>query len=190
MGYRATGCGKVKIKADLTDKELAKIYPAGEEPGTLMIGGVDVQISCVEDLINAIADADEAFEAISFEASESTEKVHTLSFEHQDKYSSTLVKDTLSMFAPITLEGRIDFIGEDNDMWCFHFEKGEFVAYSGCVAFECENPECSNSCCAYCGNGRCHAAAVRSEYRSMIKVDPLTNVVIDSDCPCFVRDNT
>ena len=81
-------------------------------------------------------------------------------------------------------------IGEGNDKWCFHFEKGEFVTYSGCVVFECENPECSNSCCVYCGNGRCHAAAVRSEYRGMIKVDPLTNVVMDTDCPCFVKDNT
>ena len=89
-----------------------------------------------------------------------------LTFCASENYHGKLVEETLAFFAPVTVEGDIEFVGEDDCRWCFHYEDGKFVVYDGRTIYDCDHPRCPRSDCVFSDGERCRSTLVKSRYAS------------------------
>ena len=75
-------------------------------------------------------------------------------------------EETLAFLAPVTVKGDIEFVGEDDCRWCFHYEDGKFVVYDGRTIYDCDHPRCPRSDCVFSDGERCRSTLVKSRYAS------------------------
>ena len=120
MGYYASGYGTITIRTDYDTPTLQKLY--NSKTLDFRDGSKELQ---AETFLDLILDHDEAFEAVSY--SEEHETTMDLTFCASENYHGKLVEETLAFFAPVTVKGDIEFVGEDDCRWCFHYEDGKFV---------------------------------------------------------------
>ena len=60
------------------------------------------------------------------------------------------------------------FTGEDDCHWCFHFEDGKFLEYSGNTFFEYDIPCCPKKDCIFSDGERCRASLINSLYNKAV----------------------
>lgn len=157
MGYYAKGWGTVTIKNDLTAEDFLKLYEAGRKAGSIMLGGQDFFVTNTADFLTAMEQVNEAFDEICVERESEDGKTLLVSLSHDEKYTEELVYETLNLIAPITVDGQIDFVGEDDSMWTFKFENGGFSEYSGQVVYACDPRVNSNMYPAFTETTEIHA---------------------------------
>lgn len=174
MGYYAYASGEIAVKRDLTQDQILKLYENCVVPGTklIMLRGQEYEIHTVDELVEVIAEGDEAFDEFNVDKRHSSPEVLNLVMYAGENYNEDDVKETLEILAPITIEGSVRYSGDGDDtFWAFDFEDGEYVEFCGEVVYECDYPKCSMSGCAFCSEtGRCKASAVRTELRDNVTV--------------------
>ena len=159
MGYYASGYGTITIHTDYDTPTLQKLY--NSKTLDFRDGSKELQ---AETFLDLILDHDEAFEAVSY--SEERKTTMDLTFCASENYHGKLVEETLAFFAPVTVEGNIEFVGEDDCRWCFHYEDGKFVVYDGRTIYDCDHPRCPRSDCVFSDGERCRSTLVKYRYAS------------------------
>lgn len=173
MSYYAYANGAIAVKRDLIQDQILKLYENCVVPGTklIMLRGREYEIHTVDELVEVIAEGDEAFKEFNVDKRHSSPEVLNLVMYAGENYNEDDVKETLEILTPITIEGSVQYSGEDDTFWTFNFEDGEFVKFEGEVAFEYDYPKCSMSGCVFCSeSGRCKASAVRTGLRDNVTV--------------------
>ena len=144
MGYYASGYGTITIRTDYDTPTLQKLY--NSKTLDFRDGSKELQ---AETFLDLILDHDEAFEAVSY--SEEHESTMDLTFCASENYHGKLVEETLAFLAPVTVEGDIEFVGEDD---CSR------------TIYDCDHPRCPRSDCVFSDGERCRSTLVKSRYAS------------------------
>lgn len=141
MSYYASGYGNVVVKNNVAEEELRRLYQAGDQDGTVVLCGESVKVKSVEDLLKEIALGVDALDELNVLAEQTTAEQMVLEVIFRNhNYHEEDVYCVLDLLAPITIAGDVEFSGEDDSKWKFHFENGSFVEYGGCVMYDCDIP--------------------------------------------------
>lgn len=137
MGYYAQGSGSITIKR-LTEQEVKDFYRRVE---THFVWKPVAEEKIPKDIKYILSKIDNQIANI-FVLCNNYNENRQLAIEVLYEYGiySKLVKEELDLIASITESGEINFVGDDNHVWRFHFREGEWHEDNGVVYYSTDEP--------------------------------------------------